>query len=61
MFEFCEIEWAEMLRHVPTRWLTLTPAIERLLKNYPAIKAYFLSQGNCPPVSSQFFEFGICS
>lgn len=45
-----------MLRHVPTRWLSLTPAVEGFLKNYTAIKAYFLSHDSCPPVLSQFFE-----
>lgn len=28
-----------------TRWLTLFPAIERILKLYPALKSYFQSQG----------------
>lgn len=56
MFEFCELEWSEMLRHVSTRWLTLTPAVERFLKNYPTIKAYFLSEDSCPPILSQFFQ-----
>ncbi|KAI8117613.1 hypothetical protein CVS40_10527 [Lucilia cuprina] len=56
MFEFCDLEWSEMLRHVPTRWLSLTPAVERFLKNYLAIKTYFISQDSCPAVLKQFFE-----
>lgn len=31
-FVCTDTEWSEMLRHVPTRWLTLMPAIDRLIK-----------------------------
>ena len=33
-----------MIKHVSTRWLTLELAIERSLRQYPALKSYFLSQ-----------------
>lgn len=56
IFEFCDLQWCEMLRHVPTRWLSLVPAVERLLKNFEAIKSYFTSLECCPPVLNQFFE-----
>lgn len=59
IFDFCDIEWSEMLRHVPTRWLSLTPAVERFLKNYPAIKTYFISRDGCPASLEQFFELEI--
>jgi hypothetical protein len=30
------------LRHISSRWLTLAPAIQRVLKNWPTIKKYYL-------------------
>lgn len=42
---FLNIEYRELLRHVPTRWLSLLPAIERLLSNWPALRAYFIEEG----------------
>ena len=49
-FEFCEAEFHEVIRHVPTRWLTLFKAVERLLKSWRPLKAYFLGLGvdECP-------------
>uniref|UniRef100_A0A8C6TRT7 Uncharacterized protein n=1 Tax=Neogobius melanostomus TaxID=47308 RepID=A0A8C6TRT7_9GOBI len=53
--EFCEFtntKYKEILRHVPTRWLSLLPAIQRILECWPALKSYFVSQGkeDCPSI-----------
>ena len=35
-----------MLKYVSTRWLSLQSSVERILKQYPALRSYFLSQDN---------------
>ncbi|PNF17541.1 hypothetical protein B7P43_G15823 [Cryptotermes secundus] len=53
--EFLNLEWTEIMRHVPTRWLSLTPAISRLLQNWEAMTSYFNSIPNCPKLLSNIF------
>lgn len=49
-FDFARVDWEELVKHVPTRWLSLGPAIDKILKLYPAI-SYFISIGDeCPKV-----------
>ena len=43
---FCDVEYRKILKHVNTRWLSLQLAITRTLQQYPALKAYFLSEGS---------------
>lgn len=50
------MEWSEMLRHIPTSWLTVLPAIERLLINLAPIKSYFMSKNNIAPILRHFFK-----
>lgn len=57
--EFCnyvEINYQPLLRHSKTRWLSLFPCVERILKLYPALKEYFLSQSATPYLIKTFFE-----
>jgi hypothetical protein len=48
-FNFLDLEYHDMLRHVSTRWLSLGPAIDRLLQSWSALISYFKSLGtDCP-------------
>nr|XP_005291182.1 uncharacterized protein LOC101937720 [Chrysemys picta bellii] len=44
-FDFVETEYSEILYQLPKRFLTLFTAIDRLLKNWPALKSYFVNKG----------------
>ena len=33
------------MKHVNTRWLSLERAVSRVLRQYDALKSYFLSEG----------------
>lgn len=41
--DFADIEHLGILKHCPTRWLSLLRVVERLLHQYPALSAYFAS------------------
>lgn len=55
-FAFVDIEWREILRHVCTRWLSLHPAVSRLLESWPALTSYFRSLGECPVALKRIFQ-----
>lgn len=59
-YDFVNLEWQNILRHVPTRWLSLYPAVLRLTEKWPAIKSYFLSLGEdeCDPIIWKFVSSG---
>jgi len=44
-FDFFESEFHEVIRHVPTRWLSLFRALDRVLAGWMPLKSYFLSKG----------------
>lgn len=54
-FEFVGSEYLKILKHVPTRWISLFAALERCLRNFDALKSYFQSSDTCPKFLEQFF------
>lgn len=54
--EFTDITYRELLYHSKTRWLSLFPAINRILQMFPALKSYFVSQDQTPKALLNFFE-----
>ncbi|KAL4101263.1 hypothetical protein QTP88_021283 [Uroleucon formosanum] len=54
--EFTDITYRELLYHSKTRWLSLFPAINRILQMFPALKSYFVSQDQTPRALLNFFE-----
>lgn len=42
-WEFCDVEFREILRHVSTRWLSSDPAISQLMQSWTALRSYFHS------------------
>lgn len=57
-YETYESEFAPVLRHVKTRWLSLLPAVERAIKSFDILKAYFITMGEdeCPCILWNFFN-----
>lgn len=41
---------------VKTRWLSLQPAVTRIIDLFPALKTYFLTQDKCPTILKTFFD-----
>lgn len=52
--EFVEVRYMTLPSHTRTRWLTLSPIIERVVTLWPALKSYFLSTSS-PKVLKDFF------
>ena len=53
---FCDLEYRNIIKHVTTRWLSLKCAIERILKQYPSLKSYFLSENERQPRFQRLHE-----
>lgn len=47
-YVFCDMEFRELIKHCPTRWLSILPAIDRILLSWLPLKEYFehLSEKN---------------
>lgn len=54
--EFVNVTFQDLLNHSKTRWLSLLPAVERLISLFDALKSYFLSQDKCPKAIKSFFD-----
>jgi hypothetical protein len=57
--EFCEfvnVEYRTLLSYSKTRWLSLLPAVERILKLFDALKSFFLSEEKAPKTLLDFFN-----
>lgn len=57
--EFCEsadVEFKRLLSHGSTRFLSLMPALERILAQFLPLKLYFTSNENCPMLLADFFK-----
>lgn len=53
---FTEIEFQTLLSHSKTRWLSMFPAVEKILKLFDALKSFFLSEENPPKILADFFK-----
>lgn len=53
--EFVQVEYERVLGCAKTRWLSLLPAVSRVIDMYDGLKSYFLSQNRCPTVLKAFF------
>ena len=42
--EFCDQEYADIVEHASTRWLSLEKCVARELEKFEGIKSYFLSE-----------------
>ena len=43
-FDFCDQEYQAVLKHLSVRWLSLEKCAVRVLKKFPSLKSYFLSE-----------------
>ena len=55
-YEFVEIEYQRILQHGNTRFLSLLPALQRILEMFEGLKSYFNSQERCPTLIKKCFE-----
>lgn len=44
-YQFCDLEYRKIIKHISTRWLSLESAVHRTLLQYAGLRAFFLSEG----------------
>lgn len=54
--EYVDTEYKQILNSGNTRWLSLMPAIERILQMFHALKEFYSAEEKCPVVLRQFFD-----
>ena len=54
--EFTRNNYNKLFQHGNTRFLSLGPSIERILSMFDGLRAYFLSQENCPVMLRNIFQ-----
>lgn len=56
--EFCDYvgtEYMNIMCHSKTRWLSLLPAVERVIRLFEPLKEFFLNEKNAPNILVKFF------
>ena len=56
--EFAEVEYRSLLSHTKTRWMSLFPALQRVIAMFDGLKSYFMSIEKCPRILNDFFSDG---
>lgn len=54
--EFADVQYQDILAHTKTRWLSLSPAVDRIILMFDGLKSYFLSQDSSPKLLVDFFK-----
>ena len=54
--DFIDIEYQRILQHENARFLSLLPALQRILEIFERLRSYFNSQEGCPTLIENCFE-----
>lgn len=55
--DFCDITYRKIVHHISVRWLSLQTAVDRALRQYPALCSMFLSKGMHRPLDRALVVF----
>jgi hypothetical protein len=53
---FVDAKWLDIVRHVPTHWLSLTSAVDRLIPNRLPNKSYIKRVDSCQKILKKAFS-----